>query len=339
MKNISLNKVFIIAEAGVNHNGNLGTAKRLIDAAKEAGADAVKFQAFSAGKIATLLSPKAEYQKAAASGSETQLSMLKKLELTKKDHKELKSYAGRKDIIFMSSPFDIDSVNMLRELGLDIIKIPSGEITNLPYLRKIGELNKKIFLSTGMSNIKEIKEAVKVLTASGTDREKIVIMHCNTEYPTPYEDVNLNVIHTLINTFGDCVGYSDHTPGIEVSVAAAAIGAVAIEKHFTLDKKMKGPDHSSSLEPDEFKNMTRSIRNIEKSFGTDIKQATGSELKNINIVRKSIVASKTINKGDLFTDKNITVKRPGTGISPMRWDDVLGKKAIKNFFRDEMIEI
>jgi len=335
-----MDKVFIIAEAGVNHNGKVELAYQLIDVAAEAGADAVKFQTFVPEKLVSKFADKADYQKATTDNKESQLNMINKLVLPYDEHINLINYCKGKNIQFLSSPFDLESIGFLNKLGLDIFKIPSGEITNLPYLRKIGGFNKSLIMSTGMANLGEIENALDVLINSGTDREKITILHCNTEYPTPVEDVNLKAMQTIAAAFpGISVGYSDHTLGIEISIAAVAMGARVIEKHFTLDKKLTGPDHKASLEPDELKAMVRSIRNIEKALGNGIKKPSKSELKNKPIARKSIVASKKIKKRELFTEENLTVKRPGTGISPMLWDEVIGKRAVKDFEVDEIIEI
>ncbi len=333
------NKTFIIAEAGVNHNGYIDLAYKLIDAAKESGADAVKFQTFQADKLVLITADKAEYQKNTTEVGETQYEMLKRLELSYNVHKILIEYCNKIGIQFLSSPFDLNSIELLNELGLDIFKIPSGEIVNLPYLRKIGKLNKQIILSTGMSDLGEIEDALDVLMTYGTEKNKITVLHCNSEYPTPLEDVNLNAMLTIKNAFGVKVGYSDHTKGIEVPIAAVALGAEVIEKHFTLDCNMVGPDHKASLEPDELKSMVTAIRNIEKALGDGIKKPSKSELKNKLIARKSLVAIKRIEKGELFTDINVGIKRPGTGISPMRWDDVLGKVAMRDFNFDDLIEI
>ena len=335
---MNYNKTFIIAEAGVNHNGSLELAKKMINAAVEAGADAVKFQTFKAEKVISRYAPKAEYQKKTTTADESQLEMVKKLELDAAAHQTLINYCKKKNIRFLSTPFDLESIDLLNELGLDILKIPSGEITNLPYLRKIGALKKEIILSTGMADLGEIEDALDVLIKAGTARENITVLHCNTEYPTPFEDVNLRAMLTIKADFpGIQVGYSDHTPGIEAPIAAVAMGATIIEKHFTLDKNMTGPDHKASLEPDELKAMVRAIRNIEKALGSGIKTPSPSELKNMPIARKSIVAAKNIRKGESFTEENLTVKRPGTGISPMRWDEILGKYAQKKYVEDELI--
>lgn len=330
--------VFIIAEAGVNHNGSIEIAKRLIDVAKECGADAVKFQTFKTDSSITKQAEKAEYQKNTTNASESQYEMVKKLELSFDNHKELIEHCRKKKILFLSTPFDLESIDLLSELGLEIFKVLSEKITNLPYLRKIGKLNKKVILSTGMADIGEIEDALDILIENGTEKEKITILHCNTEYPTPYEDVNLNAMLTIKNAFNVRAGYSDHTPGIEIPIAAVALGAEVIEKHFTLDKNMKGPDHKASLEPHELKQMVDAIRNIEKALGSGIKKPSNSEIKNISIVRKSIVAKIPIIKGELLTEENLTVKRPGTGISPMRWDEVIGKVAKKDFEIDDLID-
>jgi len=332
-----MKKVFIIAEAGVNHNGILNQAYQLIDVAKCAGADAVKFQTFKAENIVSAHAEKAEYQKKTTPASESQLEMIKKLELTPDDHEKLIQYCKQKEILFLSSPFDLESIDLLDSLGLDIFKLPSGEITNLPYLRKIGCFNKKVMLSTGMSCLGEVESAIDILTGSGTDRDKITLLHCNTEYPTPFEDVNLNAMITMKNAFKLAVGYSDHTVGIEASIAAVAMGASVIEKHFTLDRNMEGPDHKASLEPDELKAMVKAIRNVEKALGNGIKKPSKSELKNINIVRKSLVAKKKIKKREIFTELNVNVKRPGDGMSPMQWDTIIGTKAKKEYNEDELI--
>lgn len=332
-----MKKVFIIAEAGVNHNGDPKIAKRLIDAAAQAGADAVKFQTFKTENLVTKEAPKAAYQIHAEGDSESQYSMLKKLELTQEMHQELLEYCKSKKIQFLSTPFDIDSIRYLDGLGMPIMKIPSGEITNYPYLREIAGLKKPVIMSTGMSEVEEIEAAIKVLKEGGT--EDITLLHCNTEYPTPLEDVNLKVLPVLSKKFGVKVGYSDHTMGIEVPIAAVALGACVIEKHFTLDRNMEGPDHKASLEPEELKNMVQAIRKIERALGTEEKRPSPSEIKNRGIARKSIVAGRDIQKGEILTEENITTRRPGTGISPMRWKEVLGQRAIKDFKQDELIEL
>ena len=297
--------VFIIAEAGVNHNGSIEIAKRLIDAAKDCEADAVKFQTFKASNLVSVNAEKAEYQKKLTSVRESQFEMIKKLELTRAEHLQLLRHCHKKGIQFLSSPFDLESIDLLYELGLTIFKIPSGEIINLPYLRKIGRLNKIIILSTGMADLGEIEDAVEVLIESGTNKENITILHCNTEYPTPFEDVNLRAMLTIKNAFNVKVGYSDHTKGIEVPIAAVALGAEVIEKHFTLDRNMEGPDHKASLEPAELRQMVDSIRNIEKALGNGMKKPSPSESKNKVIVRKSLVAKTDIKKGDDFTLKRV----------------------------------
>jgi len=329
--------VYIIAEAGVNHNGSIELAKKLVDMAVDCGADAVKFQTFKAEYGISKNAIKANYQNETTDKNESQFEMIKKLELNLEAHEDLMTYCDDKDITFLSTPFDLPSIELLSNLGLDIFKIPSGEITNLPYLRCIGKLNKDIVLSTGMADIGEIEDALDVLVDSGTNRNNIILLHANTEYPTPMEDVNLKAMKTIGNTFDLPYGYSDHTLGIEVPIAAVAMGAVCIEKHITLDKEMEGPDHRASLEPSELKSMIKAIRNIEIALGSSIKKASNSESKNIKIVRKSIVAKENIKIGDIFTKKNITVKRPGIGISPMRWDEVIGECAIKNYKEDDLI--
>jgi len=329
--------VFVIAEAGVNHNGSIKLAKELIDAAVESGADAVKFQTFKAENLVSKTAEKADYQKKTTDASESQFDMIKKLELDLDTHKELIVYCQVKNIMFLSTPFDRDSINLLNELELQIFKIPSGEITNLPYLRHIGSLNKKVILSTGMSNLREIGDALDILTSAGTIKENITVLHANTMYPTPMEDVNLNAMLTIQKEFDVAVGYSDHTLGIEVDIAAVALGASIIEKHFTLDKTMDGPDHKASLEPKELNAMVLAIRNIEKALGSSEKKPSPSESVNIEIVRKSIVVKQDIKKDDLLTDKNITVKRPGNGMSPMKWDNIIGTIAVKNYKIDDLI--
>lgn len=332
-----MGKVFIIAEAGVNHNGDIQLAKRLIDEASMAGADAVKFQSFKAEKLVTKDARKAEYQEKTTDIKQNQFQMIKSLELDYGKHMKLIDYCKSKNIMFLSSPFDLESIDLLNDLGLQMFKIPSGEITNLPYLRKIGSLKKKIILSTGMSNLGDIEKALKILEVEGT--KDITVLHCNTEYPTPMEDVNLLAMNTIKDAFKVKAGYSDHTLGIEVPIAAVALGATVIEKHFTLDKSMEGPDHKASLEPKELKKMVESIRNIEKALGDGIKIPSSSETKNINIARKSIVAVKNIKKGEFFTEDNLDIKRPGDGLSPMRWDELIGRKAIRDFKEDELVEI
>jgi N,N'-diacetyllegionaminate synthase len=332
-----MNKVFIIAEAGVNHNGSIELAKKLIDVASESGADAVKFQTFKAEKLVSKNAQKADYQKQTTDTKESQFDMIKKLELDLETHKELMAYCKIKNIMFLSTPFDHDSIELLNDLGLEIFKIPSGEITNLPYLRHIGKLNKKVILSTGMADIGEIEDALDVLINTGTKKENITVLHANTMYPTPMEDVNLKAMVTIGKTFDIAFGYSDHTLGIEVDIAAVAMGACCIEKHFTLDKTMEGPDHKASLEPDELRAMVKAIRNIELALGNSIKKPSKSEIPNMQIARKSIVAKSDIKEGDILTEENLTIKRPGNGINPMRWDEIVGTIATKDYKEDELI--
>jgi N,N'-diacetyllegionaminate synthase len=332
-------KVIVIAEAGVNHNGSLETAKQLVDVASEAGADVVKFQTFSADRLVTISANKAEYQNQTTDASESQHSMIQKLELSREMHEDIIAYCKKCKIEFFSTGFDTQSIDMLVDLGLEKFKIPSGEITNLPYLRHVGKYGKPVILSTGMANMGEIETALDVLETSGTPRNQITVLHCNTEYPTPMEDVNLRAIRAIRDAFGVSVGYSDHTLGIEVPIAAVALGATVIEKHFTLDRTLPGPDHKASLEPNEFKAMVQAIRNIEKALGDGIKRPSPSELKNKPIARKSLVAANAIRAGECFTEVNLAVKRPGTGISPMRWDEILGRTSIRDFEADELIEL
>jgi N,N'-diacetyllegionaminate synthase len=331
--------VLIIAEAGVNHNGDIKLARQLVDVAAEAGADLVKFQTFTADNLVTINAKKANYQNQTTNESESQHTMLHKLELSRDTHLMLIEHCKSRDIQFFSTGFDTESVDLLVELGLNRFKIPSGEITNLPYLRHIGRYGKPVILSTGMANQKEIEAALNVLEQAGTSRKCITVLHCNTEYPTPMTDVNLRAMLTIRDTFDVQVGYSDHTLGVEVAIAAVALGASVIEKHFTLDRNLPGPDHKASLEPDELKSMVSAIRNIEKALGAGIKCPSSSEQKNKSIARKSLVAVCPIRKGEAFSEENVTVKRPGTGISPMRWDEVLGCKAPRNFATDELIEL
>jgi N,N'-diacetyllegionaminate synthase len=329
---------FIIAEAGVNHNGSIELAKQLIDVAVEAGVDAVKFQTFKAEKLVSKDAKKAQYQQENMQDSDnSQYNMLKKLELDIDTHKELISYCKEKNIMFLSTPFDHDSIEMLDSLGLEIFKIPSGEITNLPYLRKMGGLQKKVILSTGMADMGEIEDALDVLMEAGTKKEDITLLHANTMYPTPMEDVNLKAMVTIGKTFDISYGYSDHTLGIEVDIAAVAMGASCIEKHFTLDKTMQGPDHKASLEPYELQAMVKAIRNIELALGSSIKRPSKSETPNIKVARKSIVASKKIKVGEIFSEENLAIKRPGNGISPMRWDEIVGTMATRDSDEDELI--
>lgn len=330
---------YIIAEVGVNHNGSLELAKMLIDKAKEAGADAVKFQTFSAENLVRTDAKKAVYQTKKTSADESQYEMLKKLELSFNDFIELKKYAKTKEIDFLSSPFDIESARFLKTLNLKIFKIPSGEVTNYPLLREIGSYGVKVFLSTGMCSLCDIEQAIDVLIEAGTKRDEITVLHCNTEYPSPYEDVNLKAMITIREAFKVSVGYSDHTLGIEVPIAAVALGATVIEKHFTLDKNLPGPDHSASLEPEEFQALVKAVRNIEKALGDGIKRPSASETKNINIVRKSIVAKIDIKKGERFSENNLTTLRPANGINPMRWKEIIGRPAKRDFKKGEPIEI
>jgi N,N'-diacetyllegionaminate synthase len=329
----------IIAEAGVNHNGSIEIAKKMIDVAVDAGVDYIKFQTFKAEKLVSIHADKADYQKENTIGEESQFEMIKKLELDLNSHNILIEYCNLKGIKFISSPFDIESIDLLYDLGLDFYKIGSGEITNYPYLKKIASKGLPTVLSTGMSNLTEVDEALELLMEFGLEKDQITLLHANTEYPTPYKDVNLNAMQTLKEAFKVKVGYSDHTLGIEVPIAAVSLGAKVIEKHFTLDSTMDGPDHKASLEPDELKAMVKAIRNIEKALGEGIKQPSASEKKNLTIARKSIIAACEIKKGEIFTKKNITTKRPGTGISPMRWNEILGMTASKDFTKDDLIEV
>ncbi|MFT4802843.1 MAG: N,N'-diacetyllegionaminate synthase [Psychroserpens sp.] len=329
----------IIAEAGVNHNGDLALAKQLIDVAADAGADLVKFQTFSADRLATGQAKKADYQSLTTDSTESQHQMLSRLELSANMHHELIDYCTKRNIGFFSSGFDIESVDFLINLGVNHFKIPSGEITNLPYLLHIGQLNKPVILSTGMATMGDIEAAIDVLEQAGTSRSLITVLHCTTEYPAPMEEVNLRAMQSMQAAFGVAVGYSDHTVGIEVAIAAAALGATVIEKHFTLDKSLPGPDHKASLEPDELKAMVAAIRNIDIALGDGIKRLTPSEIRNKPVARKSLVASKAIKAGEVLNAENVTTKRPGTGISPMQWEAVMGRKAMRDFVVDELIEI
>lgn len=333
-----MNRTLIIAEAGVNHNGDLNMALQLIEKAAEAGVDYVKFQTFKSEKLVSRHATKAEYQKASTSGEDSQLKMLQQLELSHDDHFRLIEHCNKCGIKFLSTAFDLDSIEFLASLNLDLWKIPSGEISNLPYLRRIAQKNGKVIMSTGMCSHEDIEAALNVLTSNGTLIKDITLLHCNTEYPTPWEDVNLLAMHDIANRFNVSVGYSDHTQGIEVPIAAVALGATVIEKHFTLDNNLPGPDHKASLEPHELKAMVDAIRHIEISLGNGVKSITDSERKNINIARKSIVAATYIKTGDIFTEENITIKRPGGGISPMKWDDVIGTTATRDYSPDELIQ-
>ena len=335
-----MKNTIIIAEAGVNHNGSIELAKQLVDKAVEAGVDYIKFQTFKASKLVTKTAKQAEYQqKNIGKEDDSQFQMLKKLELTAEDHEILITYCKEKGIKFFSTAFDFDSIEYLHSLNLGLWKIPSGEVTNYPFLKRIAAYNEKTILSTGMCDMADVRAAVEALYKNGLSKENLLLLHCNTEYPTPFEDVSLKAMEALRKEFGVEVGYSDHTKGIEVPIAAVALGASVIEKHFTLDRNMPGPDHKASLEPDELKAMVSAIRNIEKALGSSEKKVSDSERKNIAIARKSIVAATNIKKGEIFTEENITVKRPGTGISPMRWEEILGTTAVRDFQEDELIEI
>lgn len=331
-----MSKIRIIAEAGVNHNGQMALAKEMICRAKEAGADYIKFQTFIPQHLVSKYADKAEYQKKTTGSDQTQLEMLEKLALSFDDFRELKDYCEQVGIGFISTPFDMESIDFLESLNMDFWKVPSGEITNLPYLEKIGQTRREVIISTGMCEMDEITQAINVLEKSGAG--KITVLHCNTEYPTPFEDVNLKAMLQIKKKTGLDVGYSDHTVGIEIPIAATALGASVIEKHFTLDKSMDGPDHKASLNPTELKMMVSAIRNVEQGLGTGEKKRSKSEEKNLFVARKSIVASRVIKKDEIFSAENITVKRPGTGINPMRWYEVLGKKANRTYKEDEIID-
>lgn len=332
-------KILIIAEAGVNHNGDLKIAKELIDVAADAGADFVKFQTFNPSLLVSSYAKQATYQQKNTGINQSQLEMLTNLELKECDHNSLIEHCKNKKINFLSTSFDIQSTKFLRKLDLGLFKIPSGEITNLPYLELIGSYQGKVILSTGMANLGEIEAAIQVLEKNGTTRNQITLMHCTTEYPAPFSEVNLKAMRSLKEAFGTNIGYSDHTIGITISIAAAAQGASVIEKHFTLDKNMPGPDHKASLDPKELQNLIHSIRIVEKSLGDGIKRPSKSELKNIKVARKSIIAKKSIKRGEVFSLSNICIKRPGDGISPMNLDQVLGQKAKRVFKIDEKIEL
>lgn len=335
-----MSHTLIIAEAGVNHNGSLDIAKKLVDAAVEAGVDIIKFQTFKADRLVSKDAKKAEYQKCnIGDGDDSQYQMLKMLELSDENHKELISYCNARNIQFWSTAFDLESIDFLHSLGLRLWKIPSGEITNYPFIKKIALFHEPVIMSTGMCEETDIQNAMDVLLKNGLSKEKITILHCNTQYPTPMKDVNLKAMLTIKKNFGTIVGYSDHTRGIEVPIAAVALGAQVIEKHFTLDRNMHGPDHKASLEPNELKAMVDAIRNIEQALGTGQKTVSESERANIVVARKSIVAKVSIKKGDVLTDDNLIVKRPGTGISPMQWKTVVGTRAIKDYQPDELIEL
>jgi len=331
-------KTIIIAEAGVNHNGSIEIAKKLIDVAADAGVDYVKFQTFKAENLVTKNTAKAEYQLKNTDNKESQYEMLKRLELSYDDHVDLINYCSLKKVNFLSTGFDIESLKMLFNLGINLIKIPSGEISNVPLLRFIGSKNKEVILSTGMSTMEEIELSISFLISAGQEKNKITVLHCNTDYPTPFKDVNLIAMQTMKDTLGVKIGYSDHTLGIEVPIAAVTLGAILIEKHFTIDRNLSGPDQKASLEPIELKSMVSSIRNIEDALGNAIKMPSVGEYKNLHIARKSIVALNNIKKGDFFTEKNLTVKRPGNGISPYKWDEIIGKEAKRDYNLDDLIE-
>ena len=334
-----MSKVLIIAEAGVNHNGSLDLAKKLVDEGKKAGVDIVKFQLAIPELLVSRTAKMAEYQIVNTGKEESQLKMLKKISLTFDEHKELMKYCQDNGVPYLCTPFDLPSIDFLHANGHNTWKIPSGEITNFPYLRKIASFNGDVIMSTGMCSLQDIECALNTLVQFGQNKSKITLLHCNTEYPTPYQDVNLKAMLEIGEKFGVNIGYSDHTKGIEVPIAAVALGATVIEKHFTLDRNMEGPDHKASLEPDELKAMVCAIRNIEQALGSGHKTISESERKNIEIARKSIVAACPIKTGELLTEDNLTVKRPGNGISPMRWNEILGKRAIRNFEEDEQIEL
>jgi N,N'-diacetyllegionaminate synthase len=331
-------RTLIIAEAGVNHNGDMDLARRLVDVAADAGADLVKFQTFSADRLVTRSAEKAEYQKKVGESVESQHAMLKRLELSAEDHRMLIAHCAARGIGFHSTGFDVASVEMLVELGVSSFKVPSGEITNLPYLRHIGSYGRPVILSTGMATLADIEAALGVLETAGTPRARITVLHCSTEYPTAMADVNLRAMQSIRDAFQVAVGYSDHTPGIEVAIAAVAMGASVIEKHFTVDRTLPGPDHAASLEPAELDAMVRAIRNIEIALGDGIKRPSAIETRNRTVVRKSLVAARTIDAGEPFTAVNLAVKRPGTGVSPMRWDEMLGRRAPRSYRADELID-
>lgn len=334
-----MEKTIIIAEAGVNHNGSMLMARQMVEAAENAGVDYIKFQTFKASNLVNISAEQADYQKHNIGKSESQLEMLSRLELSFNSFCDLNDYCKKQAIKFLSTPFDLESIDFLAGLGMDYMKIPSGEITNLPYLRKIAKTGIPVIMSTGMCTLGDIEAALNVLYIGGLSTEQVTLLHCNTEYPTPMIDVNLRAMETLRSAFGTKVGYSDHTKGIEVPIAAVAMGASVIEKHFTLDRSLPGPDHVASLEPYELKQMVDSIRNIEQAMGYSEKRISDSERKNIAIARKSIVALRDIRKGELFSESNLIVKRPGNGISPMKWDEVIGKTAVRDFKEDELIEL
>lgn len=334
-----MTRTLIIAEAGVNHNGDINLARQLIDVAAAADADMVKFQTFNADRLVTAGAKKADYQSKATGPAESQRAMLRRLELTRENHEELIAQCKGRGIEFFSTAFDLESIDLLVELGLTAFKIPSGELVNLPYLRRIGQHRKPVILSTGMAVLGEIEAAIDTLETAGTPRELITVLHCTTEYPTPMTDVNLRAMVSLRDAFGVAVGYSDHTLGIEVAIAAVALGATVIEKHFTISRELAGPDHKASLEPHELKAMVQAIRNIEIALGDGVKRLTASEARNKSISRKSIVAARPIRAGETFSESNVAAKRPGTGLSPMLWDEVLGRRAPRDFETDEQIEL
>lgn len=332
--------VLIIAEAGVNHNGSMEIARKLVDAAVEAGVDIIKFQTFKAGRLVSKDARKAEYQKNnMGDGNDSQFEMLKKLELSEQDHEELIAYCHQRGIRFWSTAFDLESVDYLHSLNLGLWKIPSGEITNYPFIRKIASYGEPVIMSTGMCDETDVRNAIQVLNRYGIDKEQITLLHCNTQYPTPYKDVNLKAMLTIKKEFGTRIGYSDHTQGIEVPIAAVSMGAEVIEKHFTIDRNLPGPDHKASLESAELKAMVSAIRNIEHALGDGIKKVSDSEKANIAVARKSIVAACPIKKGEIFTEVNLTVKRPGNGISPMKWQEVVGTTATKDYQEEDLIEV
>lgn len=330
-----MNRILIIAEAGVNHNGSLDIARKLVDAAVDAGADVVKFQTFKSERIASKHAQKAEYQKKTTGAGESQLDMLRKLELSEENHHELIAYCKKKNIEFLSTPFDLESVDLLASLGLQTFKIPSGELNNLPYLERIGRYNRKVILSTGMADLGEVEANINVLIKSGTERNKITLLHCHSEYPTPMHVVNLSAMNTMRGAFKLAVGYSDHTEGIEIPIAAAALGATVIEKHFTLDRNMEGPDHKASLEPHQLKAMVQAIRDIEAAMGNGIKTPSEIELKNKTVARKSIHAARDLKKGAVIREEDLTMKRPGDGISPMLMRDMIGRKLTADVEEDQ----
>lgn len=335
-----MDHTLIIAEAGVNHNGSLDIAKALVDKAVEAGVDIIKFQTYKTENLVSKSATKAVYQqKNTGDRNGSQFEMLKKLELSAEDYRYLKSYCEEKGIMFWSTAFDLDSIDFLENLGISLWKIPSGEITNYPYIRKIALMHQPVIMSTGMCVEEDIWNAINVLLKFGVEKRQITILHCNTEYPTPFGDVNLKAMQTIAKDFGVNVGYSDHTKGIEVPIAAVALGAKVIEKHFTLDRDMQGPDHKASLEPDELKSMVLAIRNIEKALGDGVKRVSASEKKNIAVARKSVIAARYIHKGEVLTEDNLATKRPGTGLSPMRWESIVGTKAKRDFEKEELIEL